>query len=47
MAFGAAIAMLPDRRKRRETILAEADIEKEIEEEISAIRISRSTRKEK
>ena len=47
MAFGAAVAMLPDRRKRRETILAEADIEKEIEEEISAIRISRSTRKVK
>ncbi|MFA4910096.1 MAG: heme lyase CcmF/NrfE family subunit [Desulfobacteria bacterium] len=42
MAFGAAIAMLPDRRKRRETALSEAYIEKEIEREISAIRMSRS-----
>ncbi|MBI4620138.1 MAG: heme lyase CcmF/NrfE family subunit [Desulfobacterales bacterium] len=41
MAFGAAIAMLPDRRKRREMALTEADIEKEIEREISAIRMSR------
>ena len=46
MAFGAVIAMLSDRRKR-ETILAEEDIEKEIEREISAIRMSRSTRKVK
>jgi len=47
MTFVAAVAMLPDRRKRRETALTEADIEKEIEGEISAIRMSRSTRKVK
>ncbi|MEW6616464.1 MAG: heme lyase CcmF/NrfE family subunit [Thermodesulfobacteriota bacterium] len=47
IACGAAIVMLPDRRKRRETALAEADIEKEIEGEIFAIRMSRSTRKVK